>query len=82
MKAIDAVRQTRASYHRVIRRLNGVPRSSSRGGHNRKLDMPSTEALKEYLLMCHALGKGAGIDNLVAATNSILRCQGSDATAS
>ena len=81
MKATDAARQTRASYHRVIRHLNEVPRSSSRGGHNRKLDMPSTEALKEYLLICHALGKGADIDNLIAATNSIIRCQGSEATA-
>jgi hypothetical protein len=27
--------------------------------------------------MCHSLGKGAGIDNCVAAANSILRCNGS-----
>jgi hypothetical protein len=73
IKAAEAACTTRASYYRVIRRLSGVSRSSSREGHNKKLDMPSTEALKEYLLMCHALGKGAGIDNLVAATNSILR---------
>ena len=82
MKAAEAARITRASYPRVLRRLKGVPRSSSRGGHNKKLDIPSSEALKEYLLMCHALGKGAGIDNAVEAANSILRCQGSDATAS
>ena len=74
LAATEAARITRASYPRVLRRLRGVPRLSSRGGHNKKLDMPSNEALKEYLLMCHALGKGAGIDNAVKAVNSILRC--------
>jgi hypothetical protein len=82
MKATVAARQTRASYHRVIRRLNGTPRSSSPGGHNKKLDLPSTKALKEYLLMCHSLGKGAGIDNVISSTNSILRCNSSIATVS
>jgi hypothetical protein len=80
MKAAKAARITRASVTRVRRRMKGIPRSSSRGGHNKKLDMPSSEALKEYLLMCHALGKGAGIDNVVAAANSILRCQGINST--
>ena len=41
-----------------------------------------SEALKEYLLMCYALGKGAGIDNVIAAANLILRCQGINSTAS
>jgi hypothetical protein len=82
MKAAKAARITRASVTRVLRRIQGIPRSSSRGGHNKKLDMPSSEALKEYLLMCHALGLGAGIDNVVTAANSILRCQRIDSTAS
>ena len=81
LKVKAAARQTRASYYRVRRRLKGIPRSSSRGGHNKKLDIPSTAALKEYLLMCHSLGKGASIDNCVAAANSILRCNGSTGTA-
>jgi hypothetical protein len=88
LSALDLIRQNkgmkimRAAYPRVLRRLKGVPRSSSRGATTRKLDIPSSEVLKEYLLMCHALGKGAGIDNAVEAANSILWCQGSDATAS
>jgi hypothetical protein len=83
MKAAKAARITRASYSRLLRRLKGVPRSSILGGgYNKKLDISFSKALKEYLLMYHALGKGAGIDNAVKAVNSILRCQGSDATAS
>jgi hypothetical protein len=51
IKIANATRQTHAIYYRVTRRLNGIPRSSSRGGHNKKLDEPESKALKEYLLM-------------------------------
>ena len=81
MKATVAARLCRASYHRVIRRLHGTLRSLSRRGHNKNLDLPFTAALKEYLLVCYSLGKGAGIDNCVAAANSILRCNSSKGTA-
>jgi hypothetical protein len=82
MTASEAARQTRAAYHRLTRRLNGIPRSSSRGGHNKKLNEPEDRALRDYLLMCHSMGRGASIENTVAAANSILRHQNSDATAS
>ena len=82
MKIAVVVRQTRAIYDRVRRCLKGIPRSSTRGGHNKKLNVPSTAALKEFLLMCHTLGKGASIDATVAAANSILRCNGEAGTAS
>jgi hypothetical protein len=82
MKAAKAARIMHASIICVRRRIKGIPHSSSRGSHNKKLDMPSSEALKEYLLMCHALSKGAGIDNIVTTANSILRCQGINSTAS
>ena len=74
IKAAEAAQITRVSYPRVLRRLKGVPRLLSQGGHNKKLDIPFSKALKEYLLMCHALGKRAGIDNVIKAINSILRC--------
>ena len=32
--------------------------------------------------MCHALGRSASIDHIIASANSILRCDGSDATVS
>ena len=65
IKAAKAARITRASVTRVRRWIKGIPCSSSQGGHNKKLDMLSLEALKEYLLMCYALGKGASIDNVL-----------------
>ena len=65
IKAAEAARITRVSYSRVLRRLKRVPRLLSQGGHNKKLDISSSETLKVYLLMCHALGKKAGIDNTV-----------------
>ena len=56
----------RASYERVRRRIKGIPRSSSRGGHNKKLNTPSLSALKDYLLICHSLGRSYSIDTTVA----------------
>jgi len=82
MKAAKAARKTRASYPRLIRRLKGVPPSNSRGGHNKKLAGPQTWALKDHLLMCHALGRSTAIDHIIASANSILRCDGSDTTVS
>ena len=75
IKLAEAARQTRASYPRLLRRNNGIPRSLSRGGHNKKLNKLKSGALKEYLLMCHGMGRGAGLEHVVAAANSILRHQ-------
>ena len=80
MTAAEAARQTRAPYERLRRRRRGVPASSSRGGQNKKLGEPETRALREHLLMCHALGKSASINIVIASANSVLRCIGSDKT--
>ena len=82
IKATEATRQTRTLYHRVIRQMKGIPRSSSHRGHNKKLNEPETRALREYLLMYYTMGRGAGIENTIAAANSLLRYQGSDTIAS
>jgi hypothetical protein len=82
IKAAKAVSKTRASCHRVLRRLKGIPPSSSRGGHNKKLAEPENYALREHLLMCYSMGKSAAVDNVIASANSILRCLGLDATVS
>ena len=73
MPVAQAARQTRALYGRVVRRLQGIPRSSSRGGHNKRLNIPEDNILKEYLLMYYSIGRGAGVDNIIAAANSIIR---------
>ena len=75
------MQQTRAIYDRVRRRLNGTSRLASRGDYNKKLNVPFTAALKEFLLMCHALGRPANIENVVAGANSILRLNGEEGTA-
>lgn len=82
MKILKAARITRVIYSRVYRRVKGVPDGSSRGGHNKKLVEPKDRALKDYLLMCFHIGRSAGLDNLIAAGNSILRYQGTDTTVS
>ena len=81
MKIATAARQARASYDRVRRRIKGIPRSSARGGHNKKLNVPSTAALKDYLIMCHSIGRSCSINATVAAANSILQCNGEEGTA-
>jgi len=55
MKAAKAAQIMRASVIRIQHRMKGIPHSSSQGDHNKKLDMPSSEVLKEYLLMCHTM---------------------------
>jgi predicted Zn-dependent protease len=82
MKVLTAYRKTRASYDRIKRRIKGIPRLSSRGGYNKKLDVLSSIILKEYLLIYHYLGRSAGIEHCWAIANSILRCDRKDATAS
>ena len=52
MKAKEAVRETRASYPRVLCHIKGVPASSTRGGHNKKLTQIGDNVLKDYLHMC------------------------------
>jgi hypothetical protein len=51
-----------------------------RGGHNKKLAAPQSEALKDYIEMCYAMGRSANIEVVMASANSILRYDGSMAT--
>jgi hypothetical protein len=81
IKIATAVRQTRAIYDRVRRRLKRIPRSSAREGYNKKLNVPSTAALKDYLIICHSIGRSCSIDATVAAVNSILQCNSEEGTA-
>ena len=80
MKITKAVQQTRTIYDRIRRRLNSTLRSVSRGGHNKKLNVPSTAALKEFLLIYYTLGQLTNIENVVVSTNSILQLNGEEGT--
>ena len=80
MSRREACHEARVIYSRVTRRLKGIPSSSTRGGHNKKLQGPQSEALKDHIFMCYAMGRSASIDIVVASANSILRCDGSDET--
>jgi hypothetical protein len=72
MKIATAVRQTRAIYNRVRCRLKGILRSLAREGYNKKLNVPLTAALKDYLIMCYLISRSCFIDATVVAANSIL----------
>jgi hypothetical protein len=74
IKIATAVRQTRTIYDRVCRRLKGILRSLAKRGHNKKLNMPLTVALKDYLIMCYLIGRSCFINVTVAVVNLILWC--------
>jgi hypothetical protein len=67
----DNARQSRASYQRVRCRLRGVPASNTRGGHNKKLNIPQEHALKDHLLFCHHIGRNAGMGDVIADPHPI-----------
>jgi hypothetical protein len=73
----EACHILRATYGRVTRWLQGIRALHTRGGHNKKLIVPQSEALKDYIEMCYAIGRSANIEVVVASANSILRCNGS-----
>jgi len=75
MKAKKAAAETRASYLRLLSCLKGVARSSSCGGHNKKFTKVNNNVLKDYLLMCHKIGRAANIKHTITACNSILRAE-------
>jgi len=77
LKIAEACRQTRAAYHRVTRRLKGIPASNSRGGHNRKFSVPQNDAIKEHLLFCYYTGRSAGVGELIESANTLLRLNSS-----
>ena len=67
-----AAYKTRAAYYYIRRRLNNTLRSSSRGGYNKKLNIPSSSTLKDYLLIYYTFRKGASIEYIIIIINSVL----------
>jgi len=73
----EACHISRAVYGRVTYRLQGIRGSYTRGRHNKKLVVPQSEALKDHIEMCYAMGRFTNIEVVVASANLILRCDGS-----
>ena len=76
MKLSEAARAKYAPYYRVYRRSRGLLASNTRRGTNKKLVVPQSNALKDYLLIYSMLGKPTAINDVIAAVNSILRIKG------
>jgi hypothetical protein len=65
------VRQTRVIYNYVRYRLKGILRSLAREGYNKKLNVPLTAVLNNYLIMCYLINRSCFINATVAAANLI-----------
>jgi hypothetical protein len=52
IKATKVARKTRVFYFYVLQQLKEVSCLSTRGNHNKKLDVLSLKTLKEYFFLC------------------------------
>ena len=82
LKGTDAAKQYNAIYDRLMARRRGRPSSSTRGGHNQKLQDPQNYAVQDYLTMLHYAGTSANLEALVLAANRVLFYSGSTGTVS
>jgi hypothetical protein len=78
----EACHILRTTYSRVTRRLQGIRASHIHRGHNKKLTVPQSKALKDYIEIYYAIGHSANIEVVVASANSILRYNSSMAIVS
>jgi len=72
LRGVKAATQFGVSYDRLMARRRGRPNSSSRGGHNKKLNEVQSSALKEYILMLHACGTSANLETCRLAAGRLL----------
>ena len=56
LKGREAAKLFGANYDRLMCRRCGRPASSTRSGHNKKLEEPADNALKDYLVMLYHAG--------------------------
>jgi hypothetical protein len=82
LKGTDAAKQYNAIYSRLIARRRGRPPSSTRGGHNQKLQDPQNHATKDYLTMLHHASTSANLEALVLSANQVLFYSGATRTVS
>jgi hypothetical protein len=72
LKGTDAAKQHNAIYSRLMAWRRVRPLSSTRGGHNQKLQDPQTNAVKDYLTMLHYTDTSANLGALVLSANRVL----------
>jgi hypothetical protein len=72
LKGTDAAKRYNAIYPRLMAWRRGRPASSTRGGHNQKLQDPQNHAVKDYLTMLHYAGTSANLEALVLSANRVL----------
>jgi hypothetical protein len=72
LKASAAARQFSAPYQRLLRRRRGIPPSSSRGGHNKKLNSIQDAALQDYIYLLSSCGTPPNLDAVCLAANRLV----------
>jgi len=72
MSRREACHEVRTAYSRVTRRLKGIPSSSTRSGHNKKLQGPQSKALKDYIFIYYIIRRFININIVVISINLIL----------
>ena len=82
LKGIDAAKRYNAIYSRLMAWRRGRPPSSTRGGHNQKLQDPQNHAVIDYLTMLHYAGTSANLETLVLFANQVLFYSGATGTVS
>jgi hypothetical protein len=82
LKGIHAAKQYNANCHQLMAQRRGRPPSSTRCGHNQKLQDPENHAVQDYLAMLHYAGTSANLEALVLAANRVLFYTSSTGTVS
>jgi hypothetical protein len=82
LKGTDVAKQYNAIYQRLMAQRRGRSSSSSRGGHNQKLEDPQNHAVQDYLTMLYHASTSANLKALVLAANRVLFYLGSSGTVS
>jgi len=69
LKEVAAAKKFGAIHSRLIARRQGRSTSSSRGGHNWKLQEPQDQAIQDYILILYHASTSANLEVLILAAN-------------
>jgi hypothetical protein len=68
LKGTTAVQQFGAPYNQLIAHQRGRPASNTREGHNKKLNIPQNQALRDYPIILTGAGTEANVNSTSVAT--------------